>query len=600
MVVTGLCLGVLAVATAAASQQRGGGPAPIPTTGTSFIAGQVVEAASGKPVPGARVTIQSNRGFRPETVFADPQGRFYFANLPAGSYTADAAMAGYQASVTIRPTVVADGERQSSVRVKLVKLGSLAGTVRDEAGDPATGTEVFALRRTLFNGRPEWARSSSARVDDRGIYRLTGLRPGEYLVCACTRDPIPFDGVLLTTIASEPVQLLTLAARAIKQGSDVAGLDGTLRTYPPTLYPNSTTIAQAERVVLASGQERADVDIAVAAVRAARISGVLTGATGPTTARFIRLAQANESADTTDFGSVQPMLVQPDGRFDFAGVPPGQYVLKVNQPAIAEGTFGPSGAALALVGNRGGPEAPARISDTAPPYWAAEPITVSGDDVRGLSVVLRPGPRIAGRIEFQGASPPPPPDVLAKSMLGFLSLAPEASSATARIAGDSTFAVPGVLPGPYSVSARMTIPGWTVRSVTVAGVDLTDLPFDVAARDVTDILVTVTDAPPTALSGTVTGAALPLADDLSVLIFPADRRYWTSPSAAVRRFRQAAIAQTGTFTVQALAPGEYFVIAVPDDEAVEWQDARKLEVFARTAQRVILTDGGKASVTLRK
>ena len=601
-VLTGLCLGVLAVAAAGATQQRAGGP-PIPTTGTSLLAGQVIEASSGKPVPGARVAIQSNRGFRPETVFADPQGRFYFANLPAGSYTAEAAMPGYQAAIaaSARATVLADGERQTSVRVKLVKLGSLAGTVRDEAGDPATGTEIVALRRGIVNGRPELVRSGQTRADDRGAYRITGLRPGEYLVCACARDPIPFDGVLLTTIASEPAQLLTLAARAIKSGSDVAGLDGTLRTYPPTFFPNSTTIAQADRVTLASGEERTGVDISVTAVRAARVSGALMGATGPTTAQWLRLIPANEGDESAAAGAIQPMLVQPDGRFDFAGVPPGQYVLKVQHLPIAEGTLGPSGAALALVGSRG-VTAPTRLAEAAP-WWAAEPITIAGADVRGLSIVLRQGPRIAGHLEFQGATPPPPPDALGKALLSFLPLGANAREAVmqpARVAPDSTFSVAGVLPGPYYLLPRATIPGWSVKSVTVSGVDVTDLAFDVGPSDLTDIIVTVSDAPPTVLAGNLVGSPLPLTDDLTALVFPADRRYWANPGAALRRFRAAAISQAGTFSISALAPGEYLVVAVTDDAAVEWQDARRLDTLSRGAQRVLLAEGSKASVALRK
>jgi hypothetical protein len=46
------CVCVSSVIVAIAEQQRAGGPPP---TGTAFLAGQVVEAASGKPIPGARV-----------------------------------------------------------------------------------------------------------------------------------------------------------------------------------------------------------------------------------------------------------------------------------------------------------------------------------------------------------------------------------------------------------------------------------------------------------------------------------------------------------------------------------------------------------------
>ena len=585
---------------AGADQQRIGGP---PQTGTSFLAGQVVEAGSNKPVPGARVGVFSPRGGRPEAVFADTQGRFFFANLPAGTYSIDAAMPGYQAAFTGpgRTIPLADGERVTTARIRLVKLAVLSGTVRDDAGDPATGTEVFALRRGIMNGRAELVRSGQTRADDRGAYRIAGLRPGEYLVCACARDVIPFDGVLLTTIASQPSQLLALAARAIKQGSDVAGLDDTLRTYPPTFYPNSTTIAQAERVTVTAGEERTGVDISVTAVRAARISGAISGAAGPTTAGWIRLVPAGEGEDGAAIGAIPPMLVQPDGRFDFAGVPPGQYVLKVRHLPLPEGAItGPSGAALALAGNRAAGPVPPTRSAEGTPYWAETPITVSGADVRGLSVQLRPGPRLAGRLEFAGNQPPPTPEVLAKSGVGFTSVGPSIELGVARVMADATFAVDGVLPGSYVVSPRMSLPGWVVKSVTLGGADITDMPLDVASRDVTGIVITYGDAPLALLSGTVVGQPVPLADDLTALVFPADRRYWTSPAAAGRRFRAAAISASGAFSIAGMAPGDYFVVAVPDDASAEWQDARRLDAFARTAERVALAEGGKATVTIRR
>ena len=49
-----------------------------------------------------------------------------------------------------------------------------------------------------------------------------------------------------------------------------------------------------------------------------------------------------------------PVLVQPDGRFDFAGVPPGQYVLRVqHNVSPARGGGSPSGSALMFLGARG-------------------------------------------------------------------------------------------------------------------------------------------------------------------------------------------------------------------------------------------------------
>jgi uncharacterized protein (DUF2141 family) len=91
-----------------------------------------------------------------------------------------------------------------------------------------------------------------------------------------------------------------------------------------------------------------------------------------------------------------------------------------------------------------------------------------------------------------------------------------------------------------------------------------------------------------------------LTDDLTALIFPADRRYWANIAAAVRRFFAVPISASGAFSTAGLSPGEYFVVAVPDEATDGWMDARRLETLARTAERVLVPEGGKVTVTIRR
>ena len=189
------------------------------------------------------------------------------------------------------------------------------------------GTDVILFRRAVVNGRVTIGGVTTVRTDDHGDYRFSGLKSGHNLVCACRRDPIPFDGVLLSTLAAEPLQLMGVAARALHVGADAATLDQTLRTFPPTFYPSSLSVAQATRVTLVAGEEKTRLDIDVTPVRALRVSGTIVGAGSPVTAGSIRLVPAGDDSDAAV--ALAPVLVQPDGRFDFADVPPGRYVLRV-------------------------------------------------------------------------------------------------------------------------------------------------------------------------------------------------------------------------------------------------------------------------------
>jgi len=73
--IAGFLSAVLALAAVAAPRPGGLGT----------VAGQVL-SANGKPVAGARVTLQAAEGHRIQIAETNDQGRFWFASLPEGQY----------------------------------------------------------------------------------------------------------------------------------------------------------------------------------------------------------------------------------------------------------------------------------------------------------------------------------------------------------------------------------------------------------------------------------------------------------------------------------------------------------------------------------
>jgi hypothetical protein len=610
---------------------RGAGPGALgeglqqAPVGTGFLAGQVVDVPGGKPISDVTVQVlgryvvngRSSLVVNPAVV-TDSQGRFFFGNLRAGSYSLQVGKTGYVGPRAGGPVVIelADGERVTDAVARLMKVASLAGTLRDESGDPVVGADVLVMRRTVTSGRQVWQPLKASRSDDRGQYRAGTLPPGDYVVCACPRNvSIPFDSTLLTTLGSEPLQLMTVAARALSIGSDVASLDNTLRTYAPTLHPNATTVTRATKVTLAPGEDKIAVDINLPLVRSTRVSGTITGASSPVQAGFIALVPAPDGDGFADQFSLTPMLVQADGRFDFAMVPPGQYRLIVMHRETGARSGGPSGMAMAFVGPRGTtpPPVAATMSGPAPAQdiqmlWANEPVTVGENGVRGLVISLNRALNVAGRVQWIGAAPPPTAQMLQRAPLlmtpsNFLDpLTTQIRTAVGRMSPDATFVVTDAVPGKWIITPTV-MPGYpTLKSVTIGGLDITDMALEVAEKDIADVVITYVDKPMASLT-VVSGPASPgppAADDPSILVFPADRKFWIEPVAAGRRFRNWVLTTQGTTTTSDLPAGDYFVVRVPGLEAVDSIEATKLDALARRAQRVTVPDTGSARIEVRR
>ena len=79
------------------------------------------------------------------------------------------------------------------------KHGVIAGTVVDEAGEPVVGVAVRALIKDVVAGRTRYGNMEvipelvpTATTDDRGMFRLSQLMPGTYVVLVpSTQTTVP-------------------------------------------------------------------------------------------------------------------------------------------------------------------------------------------------------------------------------------------------------------------------------------------------------------------------------------------------------------------------------------------------------------------------
>jgi hypothetical protein len=82
-----------------------------------------------------------------------------------------------------------------------------------------------------------------------------------------------------------------------------------------------------------------------------------------------------------------------------------------------------------------------------------------------------------------------------------------------------------------------------------------------------------------------------------VVAFPADRRLWFNGS---RHVKQRRVEQNGSFEIDGLPPGEYWIAAVDRLEtAGDWQTADALDALVVSASRLTVRDGQVVSTSLR-
>ncbi|MBA2602419.1 MAG: carboxypeptidase regulatory-like domain-containing protein, partial [Acidobacteria bacterium] len=422
----------------AGPQGRGLGQPPRDTApgrsvnaGTAVVSGMLMVAGTGQPARHARVTLNGTEGGGARTATTDEFGRFIFSALPAGRYILNATKPGhvgvtYGQTLPGRPGTpieLAEGGKFSAT-LELPRGGVITGTVVDEYGDATAGIPVRVLRYVTQGGRRTLQQSGNgSTTDDRGVYRVFGLQPGEYVVSAVPRNPAPAIDmgrlqapVQLEMIRSEagasPDGLARLEALQALQGQMLqgqillqgVGSDGEGHTtgYAPVYYPGTPSAAQAGSIPLGVGEERPSVDFQLQRVPMARVEGTVV-TSGDIAAQGVQLVLTDAGQAGGAGLPVQTARADAQGRFRITNVPPGNYrlVARATAAGAVQGTPGPQGGR----GGRGNV-----VPSDAIRLWGLVDVPVDGRDLTELLVTLQPGLSISGRVAFEATSQTAPAD----------------------------------------------------------------------------------------------------------------------------------------------------------------------------------------------
>jgi len=259
-----LVVGVLVLAAGspiAAQERTQGRPAQRFATSadtTGVIQGRVT-SATGAPIRGAEVRARESNGRENRLATSNERGEFEIRDLIPGTWTLAASKSGYisqqygQKRPFSAPESLQVSPRQRlQANFTLGRAGAISGRVFDEFGDPVAGARVQVLRSRMSNGRRTLtATGVGDETDDTGAFRLYALPPGDYYI-----------GAALNAASGEtPTVRLAVGA--------------------PTYYPGTASVAVAQRIRLAAGEEQSNLLFSLAPVRAVRISGTVLSSRGP-------------------------------------------------------------------------------------------------------------------------------------------------------------------------------------------------------------------------------------------------------------------------------------------------------------------------------
>ncbi|MFN7924390.1 MAG: carboxypeptidase-like regulatory domain-containing protein [Bryobacteraceae bacterium] len=260
-----------------------------PQDSCSFDA-TVRNSETGEVLPKAVVELSGQPGKSYRAV-SDAQGRVRFDGIVGGKYNLRVLRRGF---LPRRYDAAELGSQQSrqSVDLRLIPHATIAGKVLDPEGEPVERATVQAIRKGK-GGRLESL--GQTMTDDRGEFRLIGLRAGEYLIHA-TKD-------WGTTWGADPV---------VEQSS--------VTRFQPTFHPSTAQAERAGWLTVGSAGNLRDIDVKLQSGRVYELKGKVIG--GEATPGSVRLAQRN--------GITYERLsanIEKDRTFVFPGVFPGSYEL---------------------------------------------------------------------------------------------------------------------------------------------------------------------------------------------------------------------------------------------------------------------------------
>jgi hypothetical protein len=273
-----------------------------------------------------------------------------------------------------------------------------------------------------------------------------------------------------------------------------------------------------------------------------------------------------------------------DGSFALTSLPPGDYTLQARTVQVITSTQGDNMMVFRAMSIGGGGDSES----------GSVPLSVGGEDVSGVLITTSKGGTATGRVIFEGAMPQ------SLSSIRLMSMAVDGEGPSlgsgGNIKDDGSFEIKG-LSGPRLIRVANAPPGYTLKSVKLNGIDITDTGTEFKAGDTTSGLEVELSTKGTSITGAVTASDGSVVKDYTVVIFSASPEHWRLPM--TRWVTGTRPDQDGRFKVQNLPAGTYLAVAVDYVPQGEWGDPELLDRLKSGAKRFTLGEGATQSLDLK-
>ena len=563
-------------------------PAPFPigpeaSNGTARVEGVVTRDGTGEPIPLAALDLTRARNPTdvnaaldqaaadpPPSATTDAGGRFVLEGIAPGEYRITAYRNGFvrqqhgqtEPGAAGPPVTLTAGETLN-VEIQMTPAAVITGRIVDERGEPVPHATVSAMRRQIGpDGREGLRTVRRDNTDDRGEYRLFWLDPGEYIVSASASTSSAgatsvSGGLFLTSSNMEP------------RTDEMAGF-----------YPGVPDEALAAPVTVVAGEERAGVDIRMAAKTTFTVSGRVVSP-GPLRGfSMVRMRPAVVSggaigALSSLFGGLNAGAVDSQGNFTIRNVEPGAYIVEVQSRGLGGRDL--TGSARVEVTNR---------------------------DVENVALTLTAGIDIAANIFLEEAATPAASEAVSSFDWIQLRITLDTDDILGNSAGEpvdaqGNFQFVDVAPGDYRVRL-ITTPnrGFYVKRILLGSEEIApDDPITIGPdfSGPISVLLSPNGGRIDGVASTTNGEPV---SNGAIMLLPEDIPSTTSAT------QMSAIGRTltdgnGNYSLSGIAPGEYLLFAWEASAQVPFLDPEFIRRFAARGERVVIREGDALNVNLQ-